>query len=152
MGTEKTTTLETATTEETTEETTESMAETLAEAAEQIEADALEKEPDSERYTHYFKRPFTYQGRTVETLTFDWDTLSGRDSLAIERELRTKNITLVIPAYTGEYLVGMAARACVDRTEEGKRFVGTDMIQAMPLGDFQQITKQARNFLIRAGL
>ena len=152
MGTEKTTTLETATTEETTEETTESMAETLAEAAEQIEADALEKEPDSERYTHYFKRPFTYQGRTVETLTFDWDTLSGRDSLAIERELRTKNITLVIPAYTGEYLVGMAARACVDRTEEGKRFVGTDMIQAMPLGDFQQITKQARYFLIRAGL
>ena len=152
MGTEKTTTLETATTEETTEETSESMAETLAEAAEQIEADALEKEPDSERYTHYFKRPFTYQGRTVETLTFDWDTLSGRDSLAIERELRTKNITLVIPAYTGEYLVGMAARACVDRTEEGKRFVGTDMIQAMPLGDFQQITKQARYFLIRAGL
>lgn len=152
MGTEKTTTLETATTEETTEETTESMAETLAEAAEQIEADALEKEPDSERYTHYFKRPFTYQGRTVETLTFDWDTLSGRDSLAIERELRAKNITLVIPAYTGEYLVGMAARACVDRTEEGKRFVGTDMIQAMPLGDFQQITKQARYFLIRAGL
>ena len=152
MGTEKTTTLETATTEETTEETSESMAETLAEAAEQIEADALEKEPDSERYTHYFKRPFTYQGRTVETLTFDWDTLSGRDSLAIERELRAKNITLVIPAYTGEYLVGMAARACVDRTEEGKRFVGTDMIQAMPLGDFQQITKQARYFLIRAGL
>ena len=152
MGTEKTTTLETATTEETTEETTESMAETLAEAAEQIEADALEKEPDSERYTHYFKRPFTYQGRTVETLTFDWDTLSGRDSLAIERELRAKNITLVIPAYTGEYLVGMAARACVDRTEEVKRFVGTDMIQAMPLGDFQQITKQARYFLIRAGL
>ena len=152
MGTEKTTTLETATTEETTEETTESMAETLAEAAEQIEADALEKEPDSERYTHYFKRPFTYQGRTVETLTFDWATLSGRDSLAIERELRAKNITLVIPAYTGEYLVGMAARACVDRTEEGKRFVGTDMIQAMPLGDFQQITKQARYFLIRAGL
>ena len=145
MGTEKTTTLETATTEETTEETSE-------EAAEQIEADALEKEPDSERYTHYFKRPFTYQGRTVETLTFDWDTLSGRDSLAIERELRTKNITLVIPAYTREYLVGMAARACVDRTEEGKRFVGTDMIQAMPLGDFQQITKQARYFLIRAGL
>ena len=152
MGTEKTTTLETATTEETTEETSESMAETLAEAAEQIEADALAEEPDSERYTHYFKRPFTYEGRTVETLTFDWDTLSGRDSLAIERDLRTKNITLVIPAYTGEYLVGMAARACVDRTEEGKRFVGTDMIQAMPLGDFQQITKQARNFLIRAGL
>ena len=71
MGTEKTTTLETATTEETTEETSESMAETLAEAAEQIEADALAEEPDSERYTHYFKRPFTYEGRTVETLTFD---------------------------------------------------------------------------------
>ena len=148
MSTEKTTTLETAATEE----TTEGMAETLAEAAEQIEADALAEEPDSERYTHYFKRPFTYEGRTVETLTFDWDTLRGRDSLAIERELRAKNITLVVPAYTGEYLVGMAASACVDRTEEGKRFVGTDMIQAMPLGDFQQITKQARYFLIRAGL
>jgi len=134
------------------EETMEGMAETLAEAAEQIEADALAEEPGNERYTHYFKRPFTYQDRTVESLTFDWDTLSGRDSLAIERELRAKNITLVIPAYTGEYLVGIAARACTDRTEEGKRFVGTDMIQAMPLGDFQQITNRARNFLIRAGL
>lgn len=131
--------------------TLEDMAVTLAEAAEQIEAKALEEKPDRERYIHYFKRPFDYQGRTVESLTFDWDTLSGRDSLAIERELRVKGITLVVPAYTGEYLVGMAARACVDRTEEGKRFVGTDMIQAMPLGDFQQITNRARNFLIRAG-
>ena len=112
----------------------------------------MAEEPGNERYTHYFKRPFTYQDRTVESLTFDWDTLSGRDSLAIEWELRAKNITLVIPAYTGEYLVGIAARACTDRTEEGKRFVGTDMIQAMPLGDFQQITNRARNFLIRAGL
>lgn len=135
-----------------TTEAVEDMAATLAETAEELEADAKEDGRGTGTYTHAFKRPFVYEGRTVESLTFDWDTLTGNDSLAIERELRVKGVTLVVPAYTGEYLVGMAARACTDRTEEGKRFVGADMIRAMPLGDFQAVTNRARNFLLLAGL
>lgn len=134
------------------DENLEEIAATLAEAAEEMEAAAKEDGVGADVYTHYLRHPFTYEGRTVEELSFDWGALTGRDSLAIERELRTKGITLILSAYTGEFLVGLAARACTDRTEDGKRFVGTDMIQALPLGEFQTITNRARNFLLRAGL
>lgn len=126
----------------------------MAKAAEEIEEKAKEAEAagvDFSTYTHHFKKPFTYAGRTFDKLTFDWESLTGRDSLAIESELSMKGKTLVLPAYTGEYLVGMAARACTER-DDGKRVAGTDMLQAMPLGDFQKICGRARNFLLRSGL
>lgn len=126
----------------------------MAKAAEEIEEKAKEAEAagvDFSTYTHHFKKPFTYAGRTYDELTFDWESLTGRDSLAIEEELSLKGKTLVLPAYTGEYLVGMAVRACTERNE-GKHAVGKDVMYAMPLGDFQKICGRARNFLLRSGL
>ena len=118
-------------------------------------AAALEKaaglESNIGTYTHTFKTPFTYNGRTYDVLTFDWKSLTGNDSLAIENEMLTKGKTLVVPAYTGEYLTGMAARACTERNEKGARVIGTDAIRALPLGDFQVICGRARTFLLRAG-
>ena len=102
-------------------------------------------------YTHTFKRPFSYNGNTFDSMTFDFDALTGNDSLAIENEMLAHGKTLVLPAYTGEYLTGMAARACTERSADGKRIVGTDTIRALPLGDFQAICGRARTFLLRAG-
>ena len=34
-------------------------------------------------YTHTFSKPFTYEGKTYERLTFDFDKLTGNDCLAI---------------------------------------------------------------------
>lgn len=124
----------------------------MAAAAEMIEKQAEAAGVGTGAYTHIFRKPFSYEGRTHEELTFDWESLTGNDSLAIENEVVAKGKTLVVPAYTGEYLVGMAARACTERDERGKRVVGTDTIRAMPLGDFQKICNRARNFLLRAGL
>ena len=84
-------------------------------------------------------------------MTFDFDALTGNDSLAIENEMLAHGKTLVLPAYTGEYLTGMAARACTERSADGKRVVGTDTIRALPLGDFQAICGRSRTFLLRAG-
>ena len=42
-------------------------------------------------YTHTFKEPFSWQGHTFEELTFDFASLTGGDSLAIEEELLLLN-------------------------------------------------------------
>ena len=121
-----------------------------AEQAEQAEAEALTEE-DSGIYTHEFKRPFTYEGRTYEQLSFDWESLSGKDSVAIERELLNRNIAVVHAGFTPEYRAAMAARACTYRNEDGFRAVTTNMIYALPLGEFRKICIAARNFLFRVG-
>lgn len=132
------------------EQTADDPVELAAKAAEAMEkAASLESNVGS--YVHKFKKPFSYQGQTFEELSFDWDSLTGGDSLAIENEMRAHGVTLVLPAYTGEYLAGMAARACTARNEAGKRVIGTDAIRAMSLGDFQKICGRARTFLLRAG-
>ena len=126
--------------------------EDAAKAAEVIEELAkLRGNGNIGSYTYTFRKPFTYEGRTYETLTFDWDQLTGADSLAIENSITKRGRTLVIPAYTGEYLVGMAVRACTERTEDGRRVVGEQLIRALPLGAFQSICNAARDFLLVTG-
>jgi len=125
--------------------------EDTAAQAEQLEAEA-QAGPDISTYTHTFKTPFTYQGITYEKLTFDWTALSGKDSVAVERELLNRRLlTTVMPAFTPEYLVGIAARACTYRNGDGFRTVTTDTLYALPLPEFQQICSAARNFLLRSG-
>ena len=108
--------------------------------------------PDDGSYTHVFKKPFTYEGTTYESLTFDWEHLTGKDSLNIERELRLHGLTVVRAEYTPEYLISFAARACTYRDEAGKRKVSAFTIQAMPVRDFRAICAKARIFLQRAEL
>lgn len=120
-----------------------------AAAAEQ-EAEKARQEPETGSYTHLFKNPFRWKGRTFESLTFDWTTLKGRDHLEIEQEVVMKGRTLVSPAFTGDFLSGMAARACTERDEKGKRVINTQAVMEMDLVDFQAITRKARGFLLRA--
>ncbi len=126
----------------------------MAAMAEALEKEAVEKGPGSQlHYTHLFKEPWEYEGKPYESLSFDWERLTGADSLSIENELRLQGITLVVPAFTGEYLVGMAARACVERKDEsGKVVISTAALKSLPLADFQKITAEARNFLLKAGV
>lgn len=124
--------------------------EDAARAAE-AQAKAAQSEPDVGSYTHTFVTPFSYEGETYEKLTFHWDSLAGKDSLEIERDLRSKGITVVVAEYTLEYLASMAARACTYRNADGKRTVSVFTLQALPLRDFRMICAQARRFLQRAG-
>lgn len=83
-------------------------------------------------------------------MTFNWTALSGRDHLEIENEILMKGRTLVSPAFTGDFLAGMAARACTERDEKGKRVIDGQAILELPMADFQAITRKARSFLLRA--
>ncbi len=123
---------------------------TAAGQAEQLEKEA-QAQKDPGVYTHIFQEPFTYQGTAYEQLTFNWKTLSGKDSVAIERDLLNRNVTTVIAEFTPEYLTAMAARACTYRNADGFRMVSADTLYALPLPEFREICAAARRFLLRSG-
>lgn len=122
-------------------------------AAQAAEAEnTAKKEPDPDSYTHSFKQPILHKGAAIEQLTFDWGSLTGADHLAIETEMLRHGKTLVTPAFTGDFLCGMAARACTLRDKDGFRVLSGELLQSLPIRDFQAICQSARAFLLRAGL
>ena len=87
----------------------------------------------------------TFEGRTYDTLTFDFSKLSGDDDIAIENELQALGKPVVVAEMSGEYQIRLAARACKER-------LGVDAFTAMPLRDFRRIRNRARSFLLSAGI
>ena len=133
------------------EEKTLDMAGVAQDAAEaERVAEEAKQEQETGSYTHTFKNPFPWNGKNYEKLTFDWSALDGGDYLEIESEIVMKGRTLVSPEFTGEFLAGMAARACTEQDEKGRRVIDGQAIMEMPLADFQVITRKARGFLLRA--
>lgn len=96
-------------------------------------------------YTHKFRKPFEYQGKTYNELTFEWDKLTGKDGLAIENELQQLGKALIAPAFSGEYLIRLAARACTVP-------LGADAFEIMPIADYNKIRSAARSFLLKSEL
>lgn len=113
--------------------------------------DSAKIEEDISTYTHTFSPAFPFLGVPREALTFNWGALTGADHLAIENELLFRGKTLVTPEFTGDFLCGMAVRACTDRNADGLRVLDQDGMKALPMRDFQKICKRARAFLLRAG-
>jgi len=108
---------------------------------------------DFGKYTHTLKKPLERDGQRYETLSFDYSTLTGRDSLSIERDVMAEfKKSVTIPEYMPEYLVNMAARACTDRNEQGNAFVNVPLLLDLPLSDFREICASARRFLMASVL
>lgn len=116
--------------------------EEMAQDAEALEQKA-KQEMDITTYTHRFKKPFTWEGRTYEELTFDWGKLTGSDYLAVENEMLAQGKTLVTPEFSGDFLMGIAARACTSQ-------MNVQTLKKMPLRNFRAILGRARSFLLRA--
>ena len=66
--------------------TTAAGVESAAEAAAAL-AEEVKSGPDVMSYTHTFKEPFEYRGRTITELTFNWGGLTGEDHQAIEEDI-----------------------------------------------------------------
>ncbi len=92
-------------------------------------------------YVHHFRNPFEYEGKTYETLTFNWGKLTGDDSLSIEEEMQAAGKPVIVPTFSGGYLMRMAARASSPR-------VGFDVLRALPISEYNQIRSKARSFLL----
>lgn len=93
-------------------------------------------------YTHKFKKPFEYAGKTYEELTFDFERLTGRDMVSIETEMQSQNQYALAPEISRNFQSKMAAKAAG---------IGSDVLDAMPLPDFNKITNAARDFLLNTG-
>lgn len=106
---------------------------------------------DCRSYTHKFKEPFTYHGHTVESLSFHWDALTGKDSIAIDRELTAHNRSGA-PDYGREHMMQIAIRACSSRDSDGIRIVDKGFMEALPIIDFEEITSMGRIFFRMWGL
>ena len=97
---------------------------------------------DAGIYTHTFKKPFEYEGKTYTELTFNFERLSGRDMVSIETEMQMNNEYALAPEISRSFQGKMAAKAAG---------IGSDVLEAMPLKDFNKITNAARSFLIDTG-
>lgn len=108
-----------------------------------LQAEQEAEEVSTDAYKHVFKKPFTYMGSTYTQLTFDFDAMTGKDSLAIEHELSAKGVNVLAPAFSVDYIVRFAARACTTR-------IGADAFDSMSIGDFNKIRARTRGFLLKA--
>lgn len=123
-----------------------------AENAEKRPAATIEELRRSfQSYTHTFGEPFLYRGEQVESLTFQWNSLTGKDSLAIEGELgaRRKGQT---GDFGREHMALIAIRCCDARDANGLRLVDRGFLEALPMVDFEEIIGMGRLFFRSWGL
>ena len=117
------------------------------EGIDEEELSAAQAEADREKSTARtvkLKKPLEYEGRTYKELHFDFDRLTGRDSLEVENEIeRRTGGTVVVPAINVEYLTCISAKACDEP-------IGRDALLSLNLGDFNHIRNIARNFMLRS--
>ncbi len=95
-------------------------------------------------YVHKFKTPFTWEGRTFESMTFNFARLTGRDSIAVSGELESENKHPLIKEWSVDYQVKLAARACREK-------VGSDILENLPILDFNRICYMTRSFFVGLG-
>jgi hypothetical protein len=96
-------------------------------------------------FTLKFKKPFTYESVDYDELQFDFDSLTGKDSLDVEAELARRGTQVAVPAFSGEYIVRIAARACTSP-------IGHDAMLRMSLRDYNCLRSKVRNFLMASEL
>ena len=92
-------------------------------------------------YVYTLKKPLQYDGRTITELSFDFEKLTGKDSLAVEEELQAKGIMVMVPTFNSGYLIRIAARACTEQ-------IGSDALEMLGISDFNRLRNKVRNFLL----
>ena len=105
-------------------------------------ADKTAAEGAEGAYIHKFQKPFTFEGKKFEKLDFHFERLTGKDMIAIETEMQAMGEYALAPEISRGFQCRMAAKA-------GN--VGADVLESMPLPDFNKITNAARDFLISSG-
>ena len=93
-------------------------------------------------YNHKFRKPFEFEGKRYDVLNFNFERLTGRDMIAIENEMQANNEYALDPLLSRNFQSKMAARA---------GGIGSDVLESMPLQEFNRIVTAARNFLIDSG-
>lgn len=114
-------------------------------AVEEKKVNVTESDTDTDglNYTHVFKKPFEFEGKTYDKLTFDFEGLLGSDMIAVENEMAAVGEYVLSPEISTSFLSKMAAKAAG---------VGSDLIEHLPIRDFGKIKNKSRDFLVTTGL
>lgn len=114
-------------------------------AVEEKKVNVTESDTDTDglNYTRVFKKPFEFEGKTYDKLTFDFEGLLGSDMIAVENEMAAVGEYVLSPEISTSFLSKMAARAAG---------VGSDLIEHLPIRDFGKIKNKSRDFLVTTGL
>lgn len=109
------------------------------------QAPEMPNEEVSGVYVHTLKKPVTEmrgEKKLVHTeLRFDFASLTGRDMVAIDRELQSEGESVFMRAVHPVFLLKVCARAAG---------VGEEVIQAVSAKEYDKITGQARLFFLKA--
>lgn len=96
---------------------------------------------DNTTYVHTFKKPFEWEGKTYRSLTFHFGDMTGKDVLAITQELRARGIVLATRTFDLDYQYRYAVQCCEEP-------IGSDLLLALPVKDFDAICRAAQRFLV----
>jgi hypothetical protein len=92
-------------------------------------------------YVHKLKKPFEYEGKKYTKIDFYFGKLSGKDAIAVEAELNASGKYIPAQEISIDSICKLAGRAAN---------IGCDVLEALPLSDFNKIIGAARNFLLGA--
>lgn len=82
---------------------------------------------------------YTFEGKEYAELTFDFDSLTGRDVINAEKEARALGDNSPLPEFSKTYQAVLAAKAAK---------VPVDMIMSLNGKDFTRVTVLVQNFLL----
>lgn len=88
------------------------------------------------------EKPFTYEDKTYESFTFDFERLTGADLVSIETEMTAVGEFALTPEISTSFLYRLAAKAAR---------VGSDVLLHLPIKEFARIKNKAQRFLISTG-
>ncbi|MBE6901398.1 MAG: phage tail assembly protein [Ruminococcaceae bacterium] len=111
--------------------------------AEKLEEKIVDEEiEDGGVYIHKLKKPFTWEGTTYEELTFDFDSLTGKDMELVELEMSREHFIAYAPDSSSTYMFRLAARAAK---------VHYSVIENLPLVEANTIRLKMKYFFLKLG-
>lgn len=105
------------------------------------ETSAMEADLTDGVYVHTFSKPILFEDRTVESLTFNFGKLTGRDVRMVSRELKAEGLVVLVKSVDDDFLTRFAARAIEEKD------IDVDIFDVIPCKDFNKIVSVARRFL-----
>ena len=88
---------------------------------------------------HKFTKPYNFEGKDYESISFDLDTLKGSDIAAAKREFTATGNFSAVPAADYDFCILVLARAC----KQPKEF-----FDGLPAKDYCALAQQVTNFLL----
>lgn len=97
-------------------------------------------------YYHELRVPISYDGVEFSEIHFDFEAMNGQDLLGVEEELARKNkISLGVElSKVNQYL--LAVRAANKMKEENGFTMTSDLLEQLPMADFNSICNATRRF------